>query len=90
MIAHNLTDSVGAGLHGDMSQRDRETVMGDFRNGIHRVLFATDVAARGLDVPDVDLVVHYRFPQTHEAYVHRSGRCGRAGRSGASCNRSRY
>jgi len=53
-----------------------------FREGEVRVLVATDVAARGLDIPEVDLVVHYRFPDKPETYQHRSGRTGRAGRGG--------
>ena len=53
-----------------------------FREGEVRVLVATDVAARGLDIPEVDLVVHYRFPDKPETYQHRSRRTGRAGRGG--------
>ncbi|MER3463021.1 MAG: DEAD/DEAH box helicase, partial [Armatimonadota bacterium] len=71
-----------AAIHGDMSQRERELVMGRFRSGQDTVLVATDVAARGLDIPEVDLVVHYRLPEQAESYQHRSGRTGRAGRSG--------
>lgn len=69
-------------IHGDLSQTDRERVMRAFREGEVRVLVATDVAARGLDIPEVDLVVHYRFPDKPETYQHRSGRTGRAGRGG--------
>ncbi|WP_022797334.1 DEAD/DEAH box helicase [Thermus islandicus] len=69
-------------IHGDLSQADRERVMRAFREGEVRVLVATDVAARGLDIPEVDLVVHYRFPDKPETYQHRSGRTGRAGRGG--------
>ncbi|BDG29530.1 DEAD/DEAH box helicase [Thermus thermophilus] len=69
-------------LHGDLSQGERERVLGAFRQGEVRVLVATDVAARGLDIPQVDLVVHYRLPDRAEAYQHRSGRTGRAGRGG--------
>ncbi len=71
-----------APIHGDMGQIDRERVMERFRNGAVSVLVATDVAARGLDIPEVDLVVHYRLPDQSESYLHRSGRTGRAGRSG--------
>ncbi|AWR85525.1 DEAD/DEAH box helicase [Meiothermus taiwanensis] len=71
-----------APIHGDMSQIDRERVMERFRSGAVSVLVATDVAARGLDIPEVDLVVHYRLPDQNESYLHRSGRTGRAGRSG--------
>ena len=71
-----------APIHGDMGQVDRERVMERFRSGAVSVLVATDVAARGIDIPEVDLVVHYRLPDQHESYLHRSGRTGRAGRSG--------
>lgn len=71
-----------APIHGDMGQIDRERVMERFRSGAVNVLVATDVAARGLDIPEVDLVVHYRLPDQNESYLHRSGRTGRAGRSG--------
>lgn len=69
-------------IHGDMTQRERERVLGRFRAGQDTVLVATDVAARGLDIPEVDLVVHYRLPEKAESYQHRSGRTGRAGRAG--------
>ena len=69
-------------LHGDIAQGQREKTLRRFREGRINVLVATDVAARGLDIPDVDLVVHYNFPQDTESFVHRSGRTGRAGRSG--------
>ncbi|MBP7951558.1 MAG: DEAD/DEAH box helicase, partial [Verrucomicrobiales bacterium] len=69
-------------LHGDLSQQLRERVMRNFRNGSVEVLVATDVAARGLDVDDVDLVVNFEPPYDEEDYVHRIGRTGRAGRSG--------
>ncbi len=70
------------GLHGDMAQSQRERALASFRSGMVRVLVATDVAARGLDIAEVDLVVQYHMPQDTEAYIHRSGRTGRAGRSG--------
>lgn len=69
-------------VHGDLNQVQRERVLERFRSGQVMVLVATDVAARGLDIPEVDLVVHYRFPEQFERYQHRSGRTGRAGRSG--------
>ncbi len=71
-------------LHGDLAQSQRERALGAFRAGRVRVLVATDVAARGLDIPEVDLVVQYHLPQDHESYVHRSGRTGRAGRTGTA------
>ncbi|RBP46800.1 DEAD/DEAH box helicase [Garciella nitratireducens] len=70
------------GLHGDMKQRQRDQVMERFRNGNVDILVATDVAARGIDVNDVDIVFNYDVPQDEEYYVHRIGRTGRAGRSG--------
>ncbi|GGJ18617.1 DEAD/DEAH box helicase [Deinococcus roseus] len=72
------------GLHGDLAQAQRERALAAFRSGRTRVLVATDVAARGLDIPEVDVVVQYHVPQDHESYVHRSGRTGRAGRSGVA------
>jgi ATP-dependent RNA helicase DeaD len=69
-------------LHGDLSQTLRDRVMKNFRNGTIEVLIATDVAARGLDVDNVDLVVNLDLPYDEEDYVHRIGRTGRAGRSG--------
>lgn len=69
-------------VHGDLNQVQRERVLERFRSGQVTVLVATDVAARGLDIPEVDLVVHYRLPDQFERYQHRSGRTGRAGRSG--------
>jgi len=69
-------------LHGDMKQSNREKVMNRFRKGIIEILVATDVAARGLDVDDVEAVFNYDMPQDEEYYVHRIGRTGRAGKSG--------
>ncbi|MFZ4765540.1 MAG: DEAD/DEAH box helicase, partial [Roseimicrobium sp.] len=69
-------------LHGDLNQMLRDRVMKNFRAGSIEVLAATDVAARGLDVDDVDLVVNFDLPFDEEDYVHRIGRTGRAGRSG--------
>lgn len=72
------------GLHGDLSQHQRDQVMGSFRNGKTEILIATDVAARGIDVDDVEAVFNYDVPQDIEYYVHRIGRTGRAGRTGRS------
>ncbi len=69
-------------LHGDINQTMRERVMRNFRSGNVEVLVATDVAARGLDVNDIDLIVNLELPYDAEDYVHRIGRTGRAGRSG--------
>ena len=70
------------GLHGDMKQVQRDRVMKNFRNGKTDILIATDVAARGIDVDDVEAVFNYDLPQDDEYYVHRIGRTGRAGRCG--------
>lgn len=69
-------------LHGDLSQAQRDRVMRRFRTGQADILIATDVAARGLDIPDVSHVFNYDIPESAEAYVHRIGRTGRAGKKG--------
>lgn len=74
------------GLHGDMKQQQRDRVMNRFRNGKTDILVATDVAARGIDVDDVEAVFNYDIPQDDEYYVHRIGRTGRAGRTGIAFN----
>ncbi|KAK9807696.1 hypothetical protein WJX72_006359 [[Myrmecia] bisecta] len=71
-------------LHGDIAQKHREKILQDFRDGKFVCLVATDVAARGLDIANVDLVVHYELPQEVESFLHRSGRTGRAGKSGTT------
>ena len=70
------------GLHGDLKQPQRDRVMNSFRNGYTEILVATDVAARGIDVDEVEAVFNYDVPQDEEYYVHRIGRTGRAGREG--------
>ncbi|ETA69364.1 MAG: ATP-dependent helicase DeaD [Methanolobus sp.] len=70
------------GLHGDMKQNQREKVMASFRNGEIETLVATDVAARGIDVENIEVVFNFDMPQDEESYVHRIGRTGRAGRQG--------
>ena len=72
------------GLHGDMKQSQRDSVMGAFKGGRTTILVATDVAARGIDVDDIDCVINYDIPTNNEYYVHRIGRTGRAGKSGAA------
>lgn len=73
----------GAGvLHGDIAQHQRETTLASYREGKIRVLVATDVAARGLDIKAVDLVLQTHPPGSYETYIHRSGRTGRAGKTG--------
>ena len=69
-------------LHGDMKQEFRSRVMEQFRSGNYPILIATDVAARGIDVDDIDLVVNFDIPQDNEYYIHRVGRTGRAGKKG--------
>ena len=71
-------------LHGDMDQRSRTTMLQNFRDGNLKILVASDVAARGLDIPDVSHVFNFDVPIHAEDYVHRIGRTGRAGRSGAA------
>lgn len=70
------------GLHGDLSQYQRDRVMARFRKGTVEILVATDVAARGIDVEDIEAVFNYDVPQDDENYIHRIGRTGRAGRAG--------
>ena len=72
------------GLHGNLAQPQRDRVMGRFRTGGIEILVATDVAARGIDVDDVDAVINYDIPNDVENYVHRIGRTGRAGRTGSA------
>lgn len=74
------------GLHGDLKQEQRDRVMRAFRTGRTEILVATDVAARGIDVDDVEAVFNYDVPQDDEYYVHRIGRTGRAGREGKAFN----
>ena len=71
-------------LHGDLSQAQRDRVMRRFRTGQADILIATDVAARGLDIPDVSHVINYDIPESAETYVHRIGRTGRAGKTGTA------
>ena len=78
----NKHDIKATSLHGDMKQEFRSRVMEQFRNGTSPILIATDVAARGIDVDDIDLVVNFDIPQDMEYYIHRVGRTGRAGKKG--------
>lgn len=75
---------IADGLHGDLSQTQRDRVMKKFREGRLDILIATDVAARGLDVDNVQYVINYDIPQDPESYVHRIGRTGRAGNTGVA------
>lgn len=89
-MVENLEDEIAQkgykvdSIHGDMRQSSRDNVMKKFRKGTIDVLIATDVAARGLDVSDIDIVFNYDLPQQAEYYVHRIGRTARAGKKGLS------
>ncbi|WP_026970023.1 DEAD/DEAH box helicase [Algoriphagus terrigena] len=89
-MTDEVTESLGArgilaeALHGDLSQAQRDKVMGKFRKGLCSVLVATDVAARGIDVDNVEAVFNFDLPLDEEYYVHRIGRTGRAGKSGTA------
>lgn len=83
-LASNMKDSgfrVSA-IHGDLSQKERDYVMNRFRKGTDNVLVATDIAARGIDVPSVDHVINYDVPNDPDTYFHRIGRTARAGAEG--------
>lgn len=73
-------------MHGDMPQRERDAIMAEFRGGASRVLIATDIWGRGLDVQQVSLVICYDLPNNRELYIHRIGRSGRFGRKGVAIN----
>ena len=85
-IARILTKAgiEGRAIHGDKSQGARERAMNDFRAGRCRVLIATDIAARGIDISELPLVINYDLPEVAETYVHRIGRTGRAGHDGTA------
>jgi len=73
-------------MHGDMAQKERDQIMSEFRLGNSRVLIATDIWGRGLDVQQVSLVINYDLPNNRELYIHRIGRSGRFGRKGVAIN----
>lgn len=75
-----------AALHGDLEQRDRDQVLSQFSNGSRTVLVATDVAARGLDIKDLELVINYQLAHDTEVHIHRIGRTGRAGQKGLAAS----
>jgi superfamily II DNA/RNA helicase len=79
-----------AAIHGDLRQGTREKALADFTKGKVQALVATDVAARGLDIESVDVVVHYDLPEDHKAYLHRSGRTARAGATGVAVSLSMW
>lgn len=68
--------------HGDLNSKQREENLGLFRSGEESVLVCTDIAARGIDIPEIDHVIIFDFPMNPIDYLHRAGRCGRAGRKG--------
>ncbi|XP_055388618.1 uncharacterized protein LOC129617408, partial [Condylostylus longicornis] len=73
-----------ASIHGDKEQRERDRILGDFKSGRVNTLIATDVASRGLDIKNIDLVINFDVPKTIEDYIHRIGRTGRAGAQGTA------
>jgi superfamily II DNA/RNA helicase len=73
-------------IHGNLNQRQRDRVIADFRAQKCRILVATDIAARGLDIPHIEHVINYDMPQCPEDYIHRIGRTGRNGKEGAAVN----
>jgi ATP-dependent RNA helicase DDX21 len=81
-LNEKLVSMGGQTLHGDIAQKQRETTMQGFRDGKFSCLITTNVCARGVDIPEVDLVINCEPPSDVESYIHRSGRTGRAGRSG--------
>jgi ATP-dependent RNA helicase len=83
MKEHNFTVS---SIHGDLAQEQRDKVMEEFRSGTSRVLIATDLWGRGIDVQQVSLVICYDLPSNRELYIHRIGRSGRFGRKGVAIN----
>jgi len=71
-------------FHGGMEQFDREKALLKFRNGSHKILITTDLAARGLDIPEVEYIVHYQLPYTEDSYIHRNGRTARMNAKGTA------
>ena len=82
----NAQDFAVSAMHSDLDQKEREAVMREFRSGATRVLIATDVLARGIDVQQVSMVVNFDLPREHANYIHRIGRGGRFGRKGVAIN----
>jgi len=81
LFEHGLGHDV---FHGGMEQADREKALLKFRNGSHKILITTDLAARGLDIPEVENIVHYQLPYTEDAYIHRNGRTARMHATGTA------
>lgn len=84
MLYHGLGIKHLASIHGDKTQEQRNNIIEDFRKSILRIVVATDVASRGLDVKDIDFVINYDFPEHMATYVHRIGRTARAGKLGTA------
>ncbi|MFD2286510.1 DEAD/DEAH box helicase [Pedobacter petrophilus] len=81
LFEHGLAHDV---FHGGMEQFDREKALLKFRNGSHKILITTDLAARGLDIPEVEYIVHYQLPYTEDSYIHRNGRTARMNAKGTA------
>jgi ATP-dependent RNA helicase DeaD len=81
LIEENI--ATGA-IHGDLYQKERDKVMRAFKNTTVRVLIATDIAARGIDISNLTFVAHYELPENDDSYTHRAGRTARAGKKGIS------
>jgi len=81
LFEHGLGHDV---FHGGMEQFDREKALLKFRNGSHKILVTTDLAARGLDIPEVEYIVHYQLPYTEDSYIHRNGRTARMNAKGTA------
>jgi translation initiation factor 4A len=79
-------DFTVSSTHGDISQRERDVILSEFRTGSSRILITTDLLARGIDVQQVSLVINYDLPKNTENYIHRIGRSGRFGRKGVAIN----
>uniref|UniRef100_A0A6C0H974 Helicase n=1 Tax=viral metagenome TaxID=1070528 RepID=A0A6C0H974_9ZZZZ len=79
LIENNFTASL---IHSNMAQTERDTILLNFREGYTRILLTTDLLSRGIDIPQVNMVINYDIPVTHETYVHRIGRCGRFDKKG--------
>ena len=83
-LKKNLFDA--AALHGGLKQKDRDSAVKGFRENGFKIMIATDVAARGLDIPSIETVINYELPQNPEEYIHRLGRTGRYDKTGICIN----
>jgi superfamily II DNA/RNA helicase len=81
LISNNFTATV---IHSNMTQKERDTIIKEFREGITRILLTTDLLSRGIDIPQVNMVINYDIPINKETYVHRIGRCGRFDKKGVA------